>query len=185
MKFNNIPNYDGKNFDEYYKLVRKDFENVKLKFPLLNIVSLPTRIPKEIYIEGILINKELLQLCKREIDIKKNSMRILGIYPSNFPKNDLVISDIDKKINWNEIPRNHKHENEYKEIKVLCTHHPNGEINEFKEDEKSIEILMSAWRLFIQYKEYKKNKKWKIRDLPHGGEADKKLRKEKKFYDRK
>ena len=30
MKFNNMPNYDGKNFDEYYKLVRKDFENVKL-----------------------------------------------------------------------------------------------------------------------------------------------------------
>lgn len=163
--------------------MKKDFEKVKERFPLLKMTFLPTIVPKEIFIYGEAIDKKILEYCKREVDIRKNSIYILGIYPSNFPKQEIVIEDFKQKINWNNIPLEHNHSNIYKNFrKVLCTHHPNGEINELEVEKRSIAVIDSAWRLFIQYKNYLKSGIWTLNDLPHGSEADNLLKKEKKFY---
>ncbi|MCJ8343694.1 MAG: hypothetical protein MJH09_12755 [Cetobacterium sp.] len=144
---------------------------------------LPTLKPKEIFIYGEVIDKELLEHCKSKIDIKKNSIYILGIYPSNFPKQEIVIEDFKQKIDWNKIPLKHNHINTYKNNRtVLCTHHPNGEINELLTEKRSIAVIYSAWRLFIQYKKYLKSGVWTLNDLPHGLDAVKLLKKENKFY---
>lgn len=163
--------------------MKKDFEKVKDRFPLLKMTSLPTIVPKEIFIYGEAIDKEILECCKSEFYIRKNSIYILGIYPSNFPKQEIVIEDFKQKIDWSKIPLEHKHRNTYKNGRnVLCTHHPNGEINELDIEKRSIAVIDSAWRLFIQYKKYLKSGIWTLNDLPHGSEADKLLKKESKFY---
>lgn len=144
---------------------------------------LPTIVPKEIFIYGEVIDKKILQCCKSKIYIRKNSIYILGIYPSNFPKQEIVIEDFKQKIDWDKIPPKHKHLNSYKNSRyVLCTHHPNGEINELAIEKRSIAVINSAWRLFIQYKKYLESGIWTLNELPHGSEADKLLKKENKFY---
>ena len=147
------------------------------------MVTLPTRIHNEIYVIGDLISKDLCELCKRDIDIKRNSIYILGIYPSNFPNAQLEVHDLYNKINWNNIPDRHKHYYRYKGIRVLCTHYPKGEINGFTQEQKTIEILKCSWHLFMQCKKYCKNKKWTLRDLPHdANKAEKILCAEKQLY---
>lgn len=163
--------------------MKNDFKRLKERFPLLEMTSLPTVIPKEIFIYGEAIDKAILEYCKSEVDIRKNSIYILGIYPSSFPKQELVIEDFKQKIDWSKIPLEHRHINIYKNgRKVLCTHHPNGEINELAIEKRSIAIIDSAWRLFIQYKRYLSIRVWTLKDLPHGENADKLLKKENKFY---
>lgn len=174
--------YKGENFQEYCNKVENDFVHVKEEFPKLELCILPTRIKKEIFFMGELISKDILKLCKNDIDIKKNSLYIKGIYPSEFPKEDILVQDYNNKINWELIPQEHQHKNHYKGIEVLCTHHPEGEINEFLFRDRSIKILESAWRLYIQVKEYNKTKKWYLEELPHGNKAKRRLIKEKRYY---
>lgn len=182
---NVIPDYEGKNYQEYNKIVMEDFRRIKNEFPLLKICYIPTVKQKELCITGRLIPKNTLDNCKTEKDIQRWSINIRVIYPSNISKQDIVVEDVDKKINWTRIPQEHKHENVYNNnIRVLCTHHPNGEINMFSEEKRSIKILYSAWSIYIQYRQYLKTGKWTLRDLKHGDEGKKQLIKENKYYER-
>lgn len=182
---NSIPDYCGQDFGIYYEKVKKDFENVKQEFPLLQITLLPTVKPKEIYIRGLLINKRLIEVCSKTVDIKRRSIEILAIYPSDFPNSEIVVEDLRGKIKWSEIPKEHRHRNKYKNGReVLCTHHPNGEINEIPFEKRTIMILNSAWNLYYQYKSYLKSRNWTLQDLPHGIEGDKQLKQEKRFYEK-
>lgn len=178
-----IPDYSGENFPKYYNRVKEDFEKVKEQFPLLRITSLPTVTHKEIFIYGYALDKEIVKCCKTNVDIRKRGIYILGIYPSEFPEKEIIIKDLKQRIDWSKIPIQHRHINTYEKYKdALCTHHPNGEINELPMGKRSITVIDSAWRLFIQYKKYLKSGIWTLDELPHGLEADKVLKKENKFY---
>lgn len=148
----------------------------------MEITSLPTVTHKEIFIYGYALDKEVVKYCKTEVDKKKHGIYILGIYPSDFPKSEIIIEDFKQKIQWSKIPAEHRHINTYNGRTVLCTHHPNGEINELPLDKRSVAVIDSAWRLFMQYKKYLKSGIWTLAELPHGTVADNLLKKEKKFY---
>lgn len=182
---NVIFDYEGTNYEEYNKIVIEDFKRISNEFPLLKICYVPTIKQKEICISGQLIPKSFFDKCKNEKDIQRWSINIRAIYPSNISEEDIVVEDVDKKINWIRIPQEHRHENIYRnKIRVLCTHHPNGEINIFSKEIRSIKILYSAWNIYIQYKQYLKTGKWTLSDLKHGDEGKKQLIKENKYYER-
>lgn len=178
-----IPNFDfNYDFSVYSDLVKKDFNIIKEFFPLLNLTILPTCIAKEIYVTGKLIPYELLENCNSELEIDRNSIFILAIYPSDFDNSDIYVQDLYGKINWDEIPEEHRHFRFHKGRKIICTHHLDGEINGLSKENKSIAILFSAWKLYMQCKEYPMSKEWRLKDLKHGREAIKQLKKIGKYY---
>lgn len=180
-----IPDFPlDKDFNSYYYRIMNDFQNAKKYFPLLKITSLPTVKPKEIFITGNLIPIEVLQGCETLKDIERNSLYILGVYPSEYPKDNIYVEDFYQKINWLKIPYEHRHQNLHPKNnrKVLCTHHPDGEINAIKQEGRTVAILFSAWRLYRQYKEYLKTKKWTLKDLKHGNEGTLQLKRTGRYY---
>lgn len=162
-----VPDYCSTDFNKYYEDVLKDFKNIKTFFPLLNLTILPTLKPKEIYITGQLIPFEIIKSCTSKGNIKRKSIYIRAIYPSDYPENQIVVEDIFKKINWKDVPNEHRHKRSYKDIEIICTHHPRGEINNLCTQDKSIAILHSAWSIYVQYKSYLKTGKWKLKELNH------------------
>lgn len=185
LQQNFIPDFPlDTDFSEYSRIVMKDFKNLKNYFPLLNVTSLPTIKPKEIFITGNLIPWNLLEKCVTLKDIERNSLYILGTYPSNYPDEDIYVEDFYEKINWGNIPYKHRHKRIHPKTNriILCTHHPNGEVNAFKERERTVAILSSAWKLYVQYKKYLKVNKWTLKDLKHGFEGASQLKKMGKYY---
>lgn len=174
----------GKDFNKYYHMVMEDFRIVRSYFPLLQIICLPTTKPKEIFITGKLIPIEVLEECETLNDIERNSLYILGIYPSDYPEDNIYVEDFYEKINWNKVPYEHKHQNLHPKTyrKVLCTHHPDGEVNALKQSDRTVAILSSAWKLYRQYKEYLKTKKWTLKDLRHGHEGTLQLKRTGRYY---
>lgn len=182
-----IPDFPlGKDFNKYYQMVMEDFQIVKGYFPLLQIICLPTIQPKEIFITGNLIPVEVLKECVTLKDIERNSLYILGIYPNDYPEDNIYVEDFYDKINWNKVSYEHRHENLHPNTyrKVLCTHHPDGEINALKRNDRTVAILSSAWKLYRQYKEYQKTKKWTLKDLRHGHEGTLQLKRTGRYYGR-
>jgi len=183
-----IPDFNSDfDFNNYYSIMKVDFKQVKTYFPLLNMTLLPTKKCKEVFVSGDLIPYEVLQKCKTEKDIERFSMPIIAIYPSNYPKDEIYVEDYSKKIDWGIIPHKHRHYNSHPSIKnkrILCTHHPNGEINVIDNDHKSVAILNSAWKLYIQYVEYKKTGKWTLKDLKHGSTGAVQLKRAGKYHAR-
>ncbi|WIF95472.1 hypothetical protein [Caminicella sporogenes] len=193
MKVNNsikcefIPDFDeNRDFNIYYSNVVKDFNIAKSFFPLITLTILPTNKPKEIFITGNLIPVDVLKRCLTKRDIERYSIYILGIYPSEFPDDDIHVEDFHKKIDWSRVPYKHKHENIYikNRRKVLCTHHPNGEINKLTQQERTVAILSNAWKLYRHYKEYLKTGKWAMKDLRHGHEGTMQLKKTGRYFNK-
>lgn len=170
------------NFPKYLSLVKSDFNIVKEYFPLLNLTILPTNRAKEIFITGKLIPYEILQECSSQNDIDMNSIYILAIYPSDFNDSDIYVQDLYDKIDWSKIPYEHWHIRPNKGREIICTHHLDGEINDIAKAERSIAILFSAWKLYIQCKEFPVTKKWILKDLKHGNDAIRQLRLMGKYY---
>lgn len=182
-----IPDFpSNKDFSKYYQMVMEDFQIVIDYFPLLKITSLPTKRPKEIFISGDLIPKDVHDECITANDIERNSLYILGIYPNDYPDSNIYVEDFYKKIDWSKIPDEHIHRTQHPVTKrvVLCTHHPSGEVNAFKQKDKTVAVLASAWKLYKQYKEFRKTKKWILKDLSHGSDATLQLKREGKHYDK-
>lgn len=185
IKSDFIPDFPKEDdFNRYYKLVIEDFIIVKKYFPLLNLTCLPLLKPKEIFITGSLIPVEVLRNCISSKDIERNSLFILGIYPSDYPSDNIYVEDFYKKIDWLKIPHEHRHQNLHPKTKrkILCTHHPDGEINGLKKRERTVAILSSAWKLYRQYKDYLRTKTWTLPDLKHGNEGIVQLKKMGKYY---
>lgn len=174
----------GQDFSAYYSIVMEDFQNVKSYFPLLQITSLPTIKSKEIFITGSLIPVDVLKGCLTPQDIERNSIYILGIYPCEYPLDNIYVEDLHQKINWSKVPYEHRHQNIYPKNNriILCTHHPYGEINGLKQSDRTIAILSSAWKLYMQYKEFLKTENWILKDLRHGYEGILQLKKIGRYY---
>lgn len=180
-----IPDFsEDLDFNDYYKSVVEDFKNIKSYFPLLQLTVLPTNKSKEIFMTGNLLPKEVKDKCLSNKDIERYSIYILGIYPSEFPDDDIYVEDFHKKIDWSKLPERHIHENIYRKNKrkVLCTHHPNGEINRLSQRERSIAILSNTWKMYRHYKEYLKTGRWTMKDLRHGDEGTIQLKKSGRYY---
>ncbi len=157
---------------DYKKKVLEDFRNVKTFFPTLEICILPTVKPREIFIYGWLVPKDLGLLLSPEEDFKRYGIYIIALYPSKFPDDDITVEDINRTINWSLVPDRHRHRKTINGRNTgLCTHHPDGEINSVSRDNRSVKILMSAWKLFFQYSKYVETGKWELEDLPHGEAA--------------
>ncbi len=169
-------------YSRYSALVKDDFNIVKRFFPLLKLTILPTVKPKEIVITGNLIPYEVLKKCNSDSDINRYSIYIMATYPSNFSNNTIYVEDIYGKIDWSIIPDKHKHLRFLNGKEVLCTHHPHGEINGLPKYKRSLAILFSAWRLYIQCEEFSKTKNWALKDLRHGDEATRQLKQIGKYY---
>jgi hypothetical protein len=58
-------------------------------------------------IEHNIIPLEVFNNCVTEKDIERNSLYILGIYPSKYPEDEIYVEDLHKKINWSKIPYKH------------------------------------------------------------------------------
>src|SRR5690625_476754 len=150
-----IPDFpEKKDFNIYYKRVMKDYKNISGFFPYLKITNLITCHPKEIFIYGNLIPYQVAVKCQSNKDIQRNSLYIIGIYSNEFPNKPLYIVDFYEKIKWSQIPEQHRHRRKHPEtdIDILCTHHPNEEINEYSISDRNIVVLSSAWKLYIQFK---------------------------------
>ncbi len=169
-------------FSRYSTLVKDDFKIAKGFFPLLKLSILPTVKPKEIFIMGDLIPYGVLKNCNSEYDINRYSIYIMATYPSNFNNEDIYVEDIYREINWENIPPKHRHFRYHKDKEILCTHHLLGEINGIPKSERSIAILFSAWKLYIQYKKFQRTNEWVLPDLLHGTEAIKELKQMGSYY---
>lgn len=170
------------NFSAYLTSVKTDFKMIKSFFPLLILTILPTAKPKEVFITGTLIPYEILKKCKSDSDIDSYSIYIRATYPSNFNEANIYVEDVYSKINWSNVPEEHRHLRFYRGKEILCTHHLYGEINGIPRSEQSLAILFSAWKLYIQYREFQKSNEWILPDLPHGVEAIKELKKMGCYY---
>ncbi|MGI6684444.1 MAG: hypothetical protein ACOX47_02925 [Bacillota bacterium] len=169
----------GRNYNEYFKNVLSDYRFAKEFFPLLNICMLPTVKPREIYMYGWLLPNILCNTTEKEENIKKYGIYILAYYSSNYPEEDIEVEDICGAINWELIPERYRHRTLINGRPTgLCTHHPDGEINDVPNKHRTVKILMSAWKLYYQYKEYLRTGVWSLPDLPHGDEAYRILKKQ-------
>jgi hypothetical protein len=173
-------NYD---YSRYSARVKSDFNIVKKFFPLLKLTILPTVKPREIVTIGNLIPYEVLKKCNSDNDINRYSIYIMATYPSNFNNEDIYVEDIYREIDWEHVPSEHCHLRRHKGKKILCTHHWLGEINGIPKLERSTAILLSAWKLYIQYKKFQRTKRWDLPSLPHNNiEAIKELKKTGSYY---
>lgn len=160
------------NYNEYVKNVLTDFKFVKEFFPLLNICMLPTVKPRELFIHGWLLPADLCGDIEQENNAKRFGMYILAHYPIKYPDEDVEVEDICETIDWGIIPIKHRHRRYIDgRLTGLCTHHPYGEINDVPSKHRTVKILMSAWKLYYQYREYIETGVWSLPDLPHGDEA--------------
>lgn len=165
---NQIFDFDSNHdYSRYLTIVKSDFKNVKEFFPLLKITILPSVKPKEIFITGDLIPYRVLKNCNSENDINRYSIYIMATYPSNFDDDNIYVEDLYGKIDWSKIPYEHRHFRSFKNKEILCTHHDFGEINGLSKSVRSLAILFSAWKLYMQYKKFQKTNEWVIDDLPH------------------
>lgn len=169
INYSMIPKLEEENINLYYQNCKENFKEVKRFFPLL-VLAIPfTLNPKQIYIYGKLIPYDVLKKCHTEKDISRTSINILGTYPYDFMNKGIYVEDLDEKINWLDIPQDRRHRRTHPETgrEILCTHHPEEEINDYKSQDRNIVILSSAWKLYMQYKKYKKTGEWTLKDLPH------------------
>lgn len=163
------------NYSIYKEMVYADFNRVKDFFPLLYICEPPLQ-SKEIAIYGNLIPNEIYKLTNDK-NLQELSITINAKYPTKFPEQNLYnIRDVTRKINWETIPPEHIHR--FGVDGLLCTYHPQGEINNEPMEERTVKILLSAYRLYYQYIYFIKHGEWIIDDLPHGSLADPILKKE-------
>ncbi|KEI04087.1 hypothetical protein [Clostridium botulinum] len=161
-----------------YKILKEkvyeDFKRVKDFFPLLNLVEPPMSI-STFMLYGRLIPYNIYKYTS-ESNVEDYSLYINATYSNEFPSENITnIKDVNYKINWSLIPKDHRH----KFITGnLCTHHPYGELKNVAIEERSIKILLSAYRLYSQYKLFVETGIWEIEDLKHGFLADLRLAKE-------
>lgn len=164
-----------KDYRLYQKRVLHDFQRVRSFFPFLTLTTLPTNLPSEITFHGYILQPEMNSIASPAV-LEKFGLRINGVYPYEFPADSVKVYDADAKIRWEELPPERQHRFSGRRI---CTHHPDGEINALPEQDRSIAILFSAWQLYYQFKFYiEEGKKWVLKDLPHGNQADRILKKE-------
>lgn len=163
-----------KNYNKYKKKVTQDFPRVKEFFPFLTLTPLPTKEPL-LALKGYILHPNMNGIACKAV-FEKYGLKIRGVYPSTFPKQMVKVHDIDSKIPWNQLPYKYRHC--FKDERI-CTHHPDGEINSIPEQDRTIAVLFSAWRLFYQVKIYVEDEKpWTLKDLPHGEEAYEILKRE-------
>ncbi|SHK18759.1 hypothetical protein [Desulforamulus aeronauticus] len=164
-----------KDYKLYKERVLQDFDRVKRFFPFLEITILPTTLPSEITLNGYILQPEMNSIANTAV-LEKYGFKINGVYPYEFPDMSVKVYDADGKICWDELPPERQHGIPGRSI---CTHHPAGEINAIPEQDRTIAVLLSAWQLYYQAKSYiEEGQKWVLKDLPHGEEANRILKKE-------
>jgi hypothetical protein len=163
------------NYNSYKKKVLQDFQRVKSFFPSLTLTILPTIVPSKIFFSGLILPPKMNTIVS-PADLEKYGFKIKGVYPFKFPDELVEVYDIDSKICWDKIP--HEHQHVYPDGRI-CTHHPDAEINSIPEQDRAIAVLFSAWQLYYQVKIHiEEGSKWVLKDLPHGDEVNKVLRRE-------
>lgn len=177
-----VKEFKEKEFDQYYHTVVEDFRHIKAHFPLLNLTLLPTIVPMEMYISGRLIPKEMLDKCKGAYQIDKFSIEIVVVYPQEFPAKQIEVIDYKGKIQWDKVPIQHTHVNTWRDVEVLCTHHPNGEINALESEKRTTAILKTSWNLYQACGRYLRTGEWELKDLKHGSEAIPQLKDMGQYY---
>ncbi|MHB9094586.1 MAG: hypothetical protein ACYC21_07920 [Eubacteriales bacterium] len=166
-----------KDYRRYKEKVFEDFSRVQRFFPLLTLSVFPTIEPIRIIFIGFILPPKMISIASPEV-INEYGFKIRGEYPFAFPKKSVEIFDMEFKINWDKVPREHRHIYD-KRTGRLCTHHPSGEINSLPETDQTVAILISAWQLYYQVKICaEEGKVWTLRDLPHGDRAYAILRRE-------
>lgn len=168
------------NYDSYIKDVSRDFNIVKSFFSDLKLCTIPTLQIRESFIYGWIIPPHLQDVVKTVTDKRRYGLYIIAVYPSEYGNKDvdIVVEDPLKSIDWSKIPEKHRHKATFRRRPVLCTHHPKAEINDVPKEFRTVKILSSAWKLYDQYREYLRTKKWTLPDRRHGSEADLQLYKE-------
>ncbi|MDD2496795.1 MAG: hypothetical protein PHT78_00600 [Desulfitobacteriaceae bacterium] len=159
-----------KDYNLYQKRVLQDFQRVRRFFPFLILTILPSKLPSEIIFTGYILKPEMNSLVSVGV-FEKYGLRIKGVYPFAFPEKSVKVYDVDAKISWELLPPEYRHC--YSDGSI-CTHHPDAEINAKPEQDRTIAVLFSAWQLYYQAKLYiEDGKKWVLKDLPHGNQANK------------
>lgn len=144
----------------------KTFQECKSFFPSLYLTLAPTTYMSEISIQGWLCDKEVHDiLMDSKINKFEETIFIYGLIPLRFLDVGIIIHDRYHIINRNRIVDKYKHFNDGNQ---LCTH--------LKEEwklynEKMLSILVSAFRITIEYKNMQYTGEFNLNSFSHGLEG--------------
>lgn len=167
------------NSKKYLEALKPIPSILKDKFPLLKMVSLPTRTITTSFIQGILLPKYLIEelhLLPEQYD--EFGLPIFANIPEDFQVVGLEVYDSCKRIDWGKVPYNIKHchypSDQEKEcgFRKICTHKP-----EYINTTNCVEnVLFNAFYLFQEYKRYDISHKFELECLPHGNKNEQTIR---------
>lgn len=156
---------------EYYKKIASLHKPVAEKFPLLKIVQLPKKVPVTAFIQGILLPREVIhELCLLPTQYALYGLPIYADIPENFQNIGIKVYDACKRIIWDNIPYQIKHcmpQNDFEKkynIWRICTH----KHTDIKPDNCVLNVLYSAYHLFLEYIRYEREHVFAIKCHPHG-----------------
>lgn len=156
---------------KYYSSLSPYFNAISQEFPLLKIVCLPTRKPTTSYIQGLLLpNYMIKDLALLPEQYAKYSLPIFAHIPEDYESTGIVVYDSRNRINWEQIPYHIRHKLQQTEeektcnIYKICTHKQ----EDINKTNCIINVLHSAYFLFLEYQRYEKYNQFTLDCHPHG-----------------
>ncbi len=139
-------------------------KRIKDRFPLLKFTLLPTKEKALAYIKGDLCDREHFENYGQKYMRKNNmSFPIFAILPLDYRSKGIRVFDACNRINQKQIPNEYLHFNEKNEI---CTHKP----IDITPENAVIDVLQSAWHLYIEYQKFERTGRFDLNCYPHGGD---------------
>ncbi len=158
-----VKNILAEDFSKYYCSLKGIGKKIQEKFPLLKFTLLPTQEITLGYIKGELAPADLVREFGKKTVIKQGiSFPIFAVIPMDYSVRGIKVYDACKRINQEKIPEKYKHFNGGLEI---CTHKP----VDITPDNAVIDVLQSAWHLYLEYKKYEKTGRFDLECHAHGG----------------
>ena len=158
----------------YNKYVEKHIAEVLECFPLMRISTI---VPLNDYplfrLSGKLVPKKFFDSNHIFVDdIEKYNIPFMDVYveiPFDYLEKGCLVFDTNRYINWELIPIAHRHCNGSSfHGNLICTHLP----EQAKEMNNPIlENLKTMYKLYLEYNNYLKTKKWNMEEYSHGDEG--------------
>ena len=139
-------------------------------FPYLTCALIPKSDYPEFVLKGLLIESDYL--ISNSLTIKtaqsyfKNLLLVRVVIPLDYRMTGCKIYDVNKVIDWNKLPDEHRHFNgSFDYGNLICSHLPE-EVPDM--DNPILENLRTTFKLFLAYNYYIKTKQWKMEEYKHG-----------------
>lgn len=168
--FSSVPKL-VKDAEVYSNLIKPIYGLLKIYFPLLKMVVLPTKKLHTAFIKGLLLpSYAISEMSLFPEQYNDFGLPIFANIPENFLTNGIEVYDSHNRIDWDQIPYDFKHchyptdEEKKYGVRKICTHHSNF----ITTKNCVLNVLLSAYYLFQEYNRFDITGKFELKCLPHG-----------------